>query len=405
MINKKIFIGLIIIASFATVGCSKNISKENKVIDSVVIDEDAKGTANSTKNITVTKALTTENLSNNEKQGSIIMENGKLLYINYTEDGYNKSTVQFPKLYISSIEIGTITDEVYEGRNIIKWDKKDIEGQLLTGYMDRNNIRILKDNKVYMLDDNCELKEIKSYKRLLEETNGDLNRFDSSENKKLDIYSLDKGNGIEKKYVIDTVNDNYYEISGNALEKIKEGYYKFISISDNKIYITIANKAKKEEKKLGYVENNEFYNILPDDMNIKISGGVGVYNDKILFSGYVEGENGIWSYDINKKNLVRVIVSHDDRYFNIDINNDNSMVAIAGRNENYPKDAFNLTMLSISNKSEMSILENISIHQESDEFIMPGGWSKDGKKFYLSIAKTGSDNKIESYYEVYEVKE
>jgi hypothetical protein len=39
------------------------------------------------------------------------------------------------------------------------------------------NFRILKDNQVYMLDDNCETKEIIAYKKVLEDTNRNIIRF------------------------------------------------------------------------------------------------------------------------------------------------------------------------------------------------------------------------------------
>lgn len=176
MRNKKISILLIIIAATILVSCSTKVSNEEKVIDTVVIDENAKETAKANDSFNVVKVKTTENLSNEDKYSETLMDNGKLIRIKYDlGDNQNEGTInqpQFPKLYIEGIDVGTITDETYNNRNKISWDKKDIEGQLITGYMGGYNVKILKDNKVYMFDNNSELKEIKAYERLIEEKNG-----------------------------------------------------------------------------------------------------------------------------------------------------------------------------------------------------------------------------------------
>ena len=167
MINKKISILLISIAATILVSCSTKVLNEDKVIDTVVIDENAKETAKVNDSFNVVKVKNTENLINEDQYSEILMDNGKLIRIKYNlGDNQNEGTInqpQFPKSYIEGLEIGTITDEIDNNRNKISWDKKDIQGQLITGYMDRHNVRILKDNKVYMLDDNYELKEIKAY--------------------------------------------------------------------------------------------------------------------------------------------------------------------------------------------------------------------------------------------------
>ena len=209
---KKIFIGLLIITSCTWVGCSNNISKEDKVIESIVIDEDTRITASTNNNFNVTKLLKTENLSGN-KNAAIIRKDGKLVEINYKSDyGEGEGTIyqsQFPKLYIDSIDIGTITEEIENDRNIVKWENKEISGQLLIEYMgDGENFKVLKDNKVYMLDNNYNFKEITAYKELLDKTNGDMNRFEGSYDKNLDIYYMDNSNN--KLAIIDTLNDKYY---------------------------------------------------------------------------------------------------------------------------------------------------------------------------------------------------
>ena len=66
MKKKKLLIGLMIIISSIIIGCTSKISNEDKVIDSVVIDEESKETANSNKKINITRKATTEDMKENE---------------------------------------------------------------------------------------------------------------------------------------------------------------------------------------------------------------------------------------------------------------------------------------------------------------------------------------------------
>lgn len=129
MKKKKLLIWLMIITSSIIIGCTSKISNEDKVIDSVVIDEEAKDTANKNNKINITKIATTENLVGS-KNVSILRSDGKLVHINFNEETEinDISTVQFKKQYISSLSIGTITDEIQNNRNVVTWENKDING-------------------------------------------------------------------------------------------------------------------------------------------------------------------------------------------------------------------------------------------------------------------------------------
>jgi hypothetical protein len=78
-----------------------------------VIDDDVKGAA-SYSSFNVTKILTTENLSINNR--AIIINNDKLVELNYkNEYREGEETIyitQFLKLYIDSLDIGAITDKI-----------------------------------------------------------------------------------------------------------------------------------------------------------------------------------------------------------------------------------------------------------------------------------------------------
>ena len=150
MKSKKLLIFLMLITSSIMISCSNKISSEDKVIDSVVIDEDSKATANSNNKINITKIATTENLLGYRK-GAILRSDEKLIHINISTSSEvnDVSGTQFQKIYISSLSIGTITDEIQNNRNVVNWENKEINGQLITGYMGTSGeVKILKDDKV-----------------------------------------------------------------------------------------------------------------------------------------------------------------------------------------------------------------------------------------------------------------
>lgn len=409
MRNKKISILLISIASTILVSCSTKVPNEDKVIDTVVIDENAKETSKANDSFDIIKLQTTENIRNDEKYSEALLDNGKLLHIDYLEDGYG-SNIQFPKVYINSIEVGTITDETNNNRNKISWDKKDIQGQLITGYMDRHNVRILKDNKVYMFDNNSELKEIKAYEQLIKEKNGDLNRFDSSYDGNLDIHYFDKGSGYEKIVVIDTINDKYYEIEGDILNNFTNKRLNILSLEDEKIYVSMVDSMTEEDNIVGYIENNKLYTFFEIESAIEVKAGIDVIysNNNILFSGYVEGNYGLWRYDIDKKELYKEAnLKHNNNFSTL--NRDKNLMVISSY-DSYGKQHISLARvkqnLEISNIQDITDIiaptKDIKLNRKSLR-----GWV-DSNKFYVECSDyemiDNEETLVDNYYEVYELK-
>lgn len=414
MRNKKISILLIIIAATILVSCSTKVSNEEKVIDTVVIDENAKETAKANDSFNVVKVKTTENLSNEDKYSETLMDNGKLIRIKYDlGDNQNEGTInqpQFPKLYIEGIDVGTITDETDNNRNKISWDKKDIEGQLITGYMGGYNVKILKDNKVYMFDNNSELKEIKAYERLIEEKNGDLNRFDSSYDGNLDIHYFDKGSGVNKIVVIDPINDKYYEIKGDILNDFTNKKLNILSVENEKIYVSIVDSMSEADSIVGYIENNKLYTFFEIESAIEVKAGMDVIysNNNILFSGYVEGDYGLWRYDIDKKELYK---EANLKYTNNSstINKDKNFIVISSY-DNYGKQ--HISLARVKQNLEISNIQDITdiIVATTDNNL---NWRflrdwVDSNKLYVECADYEMINNertlVDSYYQVYELK-
>lgn len=407
MRNKKISILLIIIAATILVSCSTKVSNEEKVIDTVVIDENAKETAKANDSFDVIKLQTTENIRADKKYSNEFMDNGKILHIDYSEDGHAPNA-HAPKLYINSIEVGTITYETDNNRNKISWDKIDIEGQLLTGHMDRYNVRILKDNKVYMLDNNSELKEIKAYEKLIKDTNGDLSRFASSYDGDLDIYNFYNNNDIEKIVVIDTRNDKYYEIKGDIINSFKNKSVNISCLEDEKIYVTILDKYNKKPSTIGYIEDNKLYTFFDDNSEIKIEAGMNLIysNNNLLFSGYVEDNYGYWRYDIGKKELYKE-VDLKDTVAIFDIDKDKEFVRIT----NIGQDGIDsISMARISENLEITNIKDITDTILSSEDNLNGKSLRcwiDSNKFYVECGDyemiNNEKNLVNTYYEVYEV--
>lgn len=407
MRNKKIGIILISIASTILVSCSTKVPNEDKVIDTMVIDENAKETAKANDSFDVIKLQTTENIRADKKYSNEFMDNGKILHIDYSEDGHAPNA-HAPKLYINSIEVGTITYETDNNRNKISWDKIDIEGQLLTGHMDRYNVRILKDNKVYMLDNNSELKEIKAYEKLIKDTNGDLSRFASSYDGDLDIYNFYNNNDIEKIVVIDTRNDKYDEIKGDIINSFKNKSVNISCLEDEKIYVTILDKYNKKPSTIGYIEDNKLYTFFDDNSEIKIEAGMNLIysNNNLLFSGYVEDNYGYWRYDIGKKELYKE-VDLKDTVAIFDIDKDKEFVRIT----NIGQDGIDsISMARISENLEITNIKDITDTILSSEDNLNGKSLRcwiDSNKFYVECGDyemiNNEKNLVNTYYEVYEV--
>lgn len=411
MKKKKLLIWLMIITSSIIIGCTSKISNEDKVIDSVVIDEEAKDTANKNNKINITKIATTENLVGS-KNVSILRSDGKLVHINFNEETEinDISTVQFKKQYISSLSIGTITDEIQNNRNVVTWENKDINGQLITEYMGvSEQIKVLKNDKVYELDENYNLKEATEYKKLIEDTNADINRFQLSYDENLEIYFTDNN---DKIVVIDRLNDKYYEVDNKILDSFKNRQLNILMAEDNKLYVSLTDTANKEVSILGYIENNKLTTFFDENSEIKVrvTGDVVYSDNNMLFSGYVEDSYGIWSYNIETKKLEKQIqLKYDYSYFRI--SKDKNFIIISNMDTGYIEN-YNVSLARIDNNFKISNIQELTNsilpNRSSSNGISVISWSNNGNKFYVSYVKSkivdGALKMDDIYYEIYEVK-
>lgn len=414
MKNKKLSILLITLTTSIMIGCSNKISMEDKVIDSVVIDEDAKDTAYQNNDIEINKVLETEGFNIDEKNESMIIKNDRIIKI---ESYHNEEFIetQYPKLFIENLEVGDITNEINNEKKVIYWSNKDVNGQLIVDYMGYgNNFRVLKDNKVYILDYNYELKEIKAYENLLEEIDGDLNRFQASENGKLDLYIYENGIGIDKLEIIDIQNDNYYKITCDEVKNLTNKSIELLDIIDNKIYISINYKINssngdiKYVSEIGYFHNNKYYEVIKsnNNINVYIQGSTLINNNVILFSGIVQDRNGIWKYDMDKEELSLESEIEDGFISEFSINKEKNKILIRSiyANNNH-KDK--LSIGRINEKSEIYNLKNIISYESNDKFINDVEWNFEGDKITVLIKDIElADNGIieKQHVEVYKIE-
>lgn len=175
--KKKLFLIVIIITtSVAMISCYKKIiGTSDKTMDSIVIDENTRKTTNSKNQIKTIFIAKTEKVDIRETEKSDIKEakknnstmktiNGKIVQYSYSEIDNEDKIVQFPKLSLDGVRVGTITEEKNEeGLNKIIWENKNITGRLLSSYIGEAEARVLKNNKVYKFDSTGDLKEIKAY--------------------------------------------------------------------------------------------------------------------------------------------------------------------------------------------------------------------------------------------------
>lgn len=421
--KRKILVGILIAVFLMPTGCSNNKSKEDGVNDSIVIDDNTKETINSKSEIKVSliSKIRIETYIDGKKEIGVNNQtrtsiNGKIIDYIYSLDPGENPVIQFRKGYLNSLKIGIITSDKDEESNfnIVNWEERNIEGQILSEYMNGEEIRIVKDKKVYKLDNNGELKEIKAYEKLVKENGDNLNRFESHGNGNLDLHYVGDENNL-KIAIVDIEEDKYYEFNKKDIEILKDKTLKVLTIEENKIYIGLGNQ-EENTFTIGYIENNKFYDLFSKEEEtdksilgeqffnnflLSFENRILLSGDRILFSGSVEGINGIWNYDIKNKKLIKVIELNEEKYLSFYLSKDKSKVFIKDFGENSKTNNFSIA--NINENLEISNLTNIYSWQDQVGFKMFRGWSEDSKEFYLSSFDV-SDSISSDYYEVYRIE-
>ncbi len=387
-----------------SVGCSKE-SSENVVLETekVVIDENTKVKKN--EDFQIRKVTEVE-----------LPDTGAIYRIAYIKENIIQLIYQNEDDIIREVSIGKL-----DGDNKVSWTYKNIEGKSYSAnsYNGIYSNRIKKDNKVYAINKYGELEEVTIYTKLIEEQ-GNLLYYahDSYRNGTIDTVLV--GSEKEQKFaLIDIPNEKYYVIPKELRSNDKNGGLReILGIEGDKIYVNYQyvegyysddfDPTQEHDTKntIGYIENNKFTKILSDNDGIEIdTRGEMIYeNGRILFSGFAEGKNGIWNYDIDNKKLKNVVEVESGTFFTFHISENKDKVIISSLKPALEKDEKrndNLSIANINDKLEITNITNIITNTEESYCKIFEGWTNDDKTFYIrsivSDENYNSKNKLEIY--------
>lgn len=411
MKRKYLILIMTLTISVTIFGCTNNsVTNEDKVLDTIVIDENTNKTIVENSEFKIRMTAKTEKVDyiNDSSQD---IYGGNITYYTYSLENKEDIIQQFPKIKLDSLKIGKISDEkdIKTGLNKINWEKQNESGRILTDYMGGGVPRILKGGKVYKFNNSGELEEITAYEPIVKKRGDDINRFESYLNGRIDLYWIG-GMNSRAMGIVDTEENKYYEIEGKELEEINDRKISILGIENNKIYVSLTDTMPDYKSTIGYFENNKYTKIIsPDDgISMDIKGDIIYANGKILFSGYVEDKNGIWNYDIESKKIVREMDVDDETFFEIHLNKEKDKIALSGHDYDNGADKYTLNIGLIDKNLEISNLSNVFLAKNNSGNTGFKSWSEDGKSFYVSswVEDDKEDEVLDDIsisYEVYEI--
>lgn len=305
MKKKVIAVTLTLVAGSILFGCGGTAQAINNN-KTLIIDNDTKKVGSEGKALQISKENDINEIGDEIVEGDYI--------IKYDTKEINKEShqiIQYPKLEIDKVNIGKIEED-----NEVKWSSKGIKGEIVKSYMNENNsgVRVIKDKKGYRVEPDGELKEIKAYSQLLQ-IDSSLNRYESYLNGRIDLFWLNNDN--KSIGVIDVENDKFYKVNLSKIKAVQDKRISIIGIENNRIYITLSDENSTD---IGYFENNKYKSIMPKSKGVKIDfKGTALYsNEKILIPGSVDGNKGIWNYDIKNKKITKVAELDENDIYAID---------------------------------------------------------------------------------------
>ncbi|MBC5630437.1 hypothetical protein H8S20_16380 [Clostridium sp. NSJ-6] len=426
MKRKYLLITMLIAATVSFVGCfDKGTEDSHQVLDSIVLDNDAKATGSKNTKLDIEMIAKTEGISGTDNSwGSLI--NDKIIYYTIAPEEAGNTNLAFQNWYLDSVRVGDITDnkDKETGLNKISWQDKDFNGIVFQDYTNSREVRVVKDNKGYKFNSKGELEEIGVYEKFIEKYGEDNRQFISYVDGAIDLYGV--GDDSNPKIVLlDIINNEMYEIDAYAFNDINKEVFNdipdindrklvILGIEDNKIYVSLeaistSTYMRDDSSIIGYIEGSKFTPILSSDMGIdvKVIGGAIYSNGKILFSGYAEDKNGIWNYDINTKKLAKQIDVSDESLFNFSLNPTKDKIIMTGGSYEEENTKFTMNLASINENLELSNLTSVVSSKNKSGIKSLAGWSDDGNEFYLYTSMQRYKDVIgpmETSYEVYKIK-
>lgn len=429
--ERRFILGILIFLSILVIGCNKVENGINKEI--IIIDEVANETVNKEKDLEISLLYRVENKSE-EKDDNILVSYEVIedkVYEFKTKVKRMKMQSGIEGYEIISIKVANLEEVSSTGLNSNKLKEisisslnfKDlnIEGELLAG---ANRIMIRNERMIYYLNDEDELKEISEYQNLDRKTIDKLLYQESIRNKDINVIDINYlravGDGIKyegdfdsvEKVLIDYKNNRYLELKKIYVdEEFERSGYKILDWIDNRVYIsTVRQKAHEISLVLGYIENNIFYEIFEDkgikiiepniNYNYAYGNKVQIIENKIIFAGIIDEVNGIWTYNMEDKNLSLQIEFERNMTTSFYLNEDNNFIYI-------DSDKFENSLLSNTSNvigkvdKDLKITETISLFNnkaDNEESRYLKGISKSGDRVYFNF-----NVESKNYFEVYEI--
>lgn len=408
MKRKYLVLLIVIVTTMLPVGCSKG-SNENIVLETekVVIDNNTKEKKN--MDFQIKKVAEIE-----------LPYTGAIYRIPYIKE----NTIQL--IYVNENDVNR---EVSIGKlnsdNEVNWTYKNIDGKLYTNdsYHGIYSNKIKKDNRIYSINKDGGLEELAGYTKLIEEQGNLLyDSHDSYRNGTIDVVLL--GSDEDPKLaLVDIPNEKYYVIPEELRHNDKDGGLReVLGIEKDRIYVNYQyleeyysddfDPTKEHDTKntIGYIENNKFTKILSDDDGIEIDtrGEMLYENGRILFSGFAEGKNGIWNYDIDNKKLTNIVEVESGTFFEFHISENKDKVIISSLKPALERDEKRNNTLSIANindKLEITNISNIVTNTDERHSEIFEGWVNDGKTFYIRSIVADENYNATNKLEVYNIIE
>lgn len=423
MINKRILGGLIFIL-LIFVGCKTTIdpnpntnTNTNTTTNSnnpiTIIDEVKIEDENNIETKLLYRVAVNNGLNEETKEIKVTFINENIFEIAYKPQ-YGDNEEEGIKKEIVKVRMGKVK-ETKDSNNLnnITWKDLSVKGYLLEEAASGTSYKIIKGNKVYNLNKNGRLKEIKAYRNVEEKDLKASSYYKNLYNDEINILYSDL---ITKLAIIDVKNKKVIE---DEFLKENNDQYNIFAIEDL-IYIwtleTIEDPKYDEKMKIGYIKDNNFQDIFDKDnliiknqkLTFPLYGYVGenkvlLSGNKILFSGVVNDINGIWHYNLETKELSLQIKLKDFEVSYMFLSADKEMINISTTIIDEDETLKSSSYIGRLNEDfKVTELKNFveEEHGIGNKHFL--GFYEDSKKvYYKSIL--GNEAKNMEIYEVYEI--
>lgn len=311
--KNKIVLGSFISIFLIFSGCKNTVELNNSSKEITIIDEVSIEDKNNIETKLLYRIPVNSGLNKEKTEIKVNFINENIFEITFKPQ-YGEKKEEAIKKEILKVRMGKIKDAIDDNNlNNITWKDLDIKGYLLEEAGLGTSYKIIEDNKVYNLNKNGKLKEIKAYRNVGEKALKGSGYYHNLYNDDVNILYSDI---ITKTSIIDVKNKKVIE--DEVFEEMNVRYNIFAIEDLTYVWALedIEDSQYNQKLKIGYIKDNKFHDIFEKDniviknqkLTFPLYGYIGenkvlLNEDKILFSGVVNDINGIWNYDTKNKKL------------------------------------------------------------------------------------------------------